>query len=206
MRLGLVTDIHEAIEPLQRALTEFRHRGVDQVVSLGDACDPLLREGREREVVALLRESGAIGVWGNHDYGLCHEIPEDVRHLTAPDVLEYMATMQPHLVVDGCRFSHVEPWLDATKPENLWYYEGPPDTPDKAQRSFEAVPERRLFIGHIHRWLVMRPEGRVAWNGEQPLTLNEESRFLIAVAAVLEGWCAIYDTAKSQLTPIRCGE
>lgn len=202
MRIGIVADIHEAIEPLQRALAEFRCRRVDQVVSLGDACDTLLRVGRASEVVALLRGSHAIGVWGNHDFGLCREVPESIRRQTAPDVLEYLATMQPHLVVDGCRFSHVEPWLDAHNPEHLWYYDGPPDTPEKVSRSFASVPERRLFIGHFHHWLVMTPAGRVTWNEECPVTLSEA--FLVVVAPVFKGWCAIYDTVDSQLTPVRC--
>lgn len=205
MRIGIVADIHEAIEPLRRALTEFRRRGVDQVVSLGDACDTLLPETRASELVALLWESRAVGVWGNHDFGLCYEVPDSVRQRSAPDVLEFMATMQPYLVVDGCRFSHVEPWLDPYKLEDLWYFEGLPDTAEQVKRSFEAVPERCLFIGHLHRWLVMSPEGQVAWDGLQPLKLNGESRYLIVVAPVVYGWCAIFDTANSQLTPIPCG-
>jgi len=173
VRIGIVADIHEAIEPLQRALAEFRCRAVDQVVSLGDACDTLLPGSRASEVVALLRDSRAIGVWGNHDFGLCFEVPDRVRQSASPEVLDYMATMQPHVEIDGCRFSHVEPWLDPYRVETLWYYDGPPDTPEKAHRSFEAVPEHRLFIGHLHRWLVMSPEGQVAWDGLKPLTLNE---------------------------------
>ena len=204
MLIGIVADIHEAVEPLRRALAEFRSRGVDQVVSLGDACDTFSRVGRAADVVALLRESCAVGVWGNHDVGLCHEVPEKLLLGSPPDVLEFMATMQPHLVVDGCRFSHVEPWLDARKVENLWYYDGLPDTPDKVGRSFTAVPERRLFIGHFHRWLAISPEGKVAWDGVRPLTLNPRLRYLIIVAAVFNGCCAIYDTTSSQFTPIRC--
>ncbi len=204
VRIGIVADIHEAVEPLQRALAEFRRRGVDQVVSLGDACDTFGRLGRTSEVVALLREVHAVGVWGNHDFGLSCEVPERLRQQTAPDVLEYMATMQPHLVVDGCRFSHVEPWLDARKLEDLWYFDGPPDTPDKVDRSFAAVPEHRLFIGHFHRWLVMTQAGQIKWDGERSLALTVELRYLVVVAPVFQGWCAIYNTADSQLTPIAC--
>jgi hypothetical protein len=204
VRIGIVTDIHEAVAPLQQALAEFRRRGVDQVVSLGDACDTLLHPSRAGEVVALLRESRAVGVWGNHDFGLCREVSERVRGQVAPGVLEYLATMQPHLVVAGCRFSHVEPWLDACQLENLWYLGGPPDTPEKAGRSFAAVPERCLFLGHFHRWLVMSPAGPVAWEGQGPLALDGESRYLVVVAPVVAGWCAVYDTEDLLLTPVRC--
>ena len=204
MRLGIVADIHEAVEPLQRALTEFHRRGVDQVVSLGDACDTFSRVGRSGEVVALLREAHAVGVWGNHDFGLSYDVSERLRQETPPDVLEYMATMQPHLVINGCRFSHVEPWLDACKIENLWYFDGPPDTPEKAARSWTAVPESRLFIGHFHRWLVMTAGGRVAWDGQGTLALAAEVRQLIVVAPVFQGWCAVYDTSDALLTAVSC--
>jgi hypothetical protein len=204
MRLGILADIHEALEPLEQALHEFRRMGVDLVVSLGDACDCFSSVGRAREVVALLRGARAVGVWGNHDIGLCYEVSEQLRRQTEPWVLEYLAGMQPYLVLDGCRFSHVEPWLDARKVEDLWYFDGPPDTPEKAGRSFAAVPERHLFIGHFHRWLVMTPSGRLAWDGEGPLTLNEQGRYLVVVAPVVSGCCAVYDTTAALLTPVRC--
>jgi len=204
VRIGILADIHEAIEPLRRALVEFRRMGVDQVVSLGDACDTCGTVGRAGETVALLREARAVGVWGNHDFGLCGDVPSELRQRAAPGVLDFMASMQPHLVLEGCRFSHVEPWLDACQIENLWYFDGLPDTAEKAGRSFAAVPERHLFVGHMHCWLVITPTGRVDWIGETPLALRREPRYLVAVAAVVDGWCAIYDTAPEELTPVRC--
>jgi hypothetical protein len=206
MRIGIVADVHETIEPLRRALAEFRSRGAELVVSLGDACDTFSPVGRAGEVVALLREARAVGVWGNHDIGLCVDVPEKIRRRAGPAVLEYMAGMRPQLVVEGCRFSHVEPWLDARKVEDLWYFDGPPDTPEKAARSFAAVPERHLFVGHFHRWLVMTPSGRVDWNGEGPVRLADGTRYLVVVAPVLSGWCALFDTAESRLTPVRCAD
>jgi len=71
MRIGILADIHEAIESLERALAEFRRRQVDLVLSLGDACDLFSPVGRASEVVALLKGASAVGVWGNHDVGLC---------------------------------------------------------------------------------------------------------------------------------------
>lgn len=204
MRIGILADIHEAIDPLQSALAEFRSRGVDVVVSLGDACDSFSPDGHASEVVRLLREAQAVGVWGNHDIGLSLEVSETLREQAGPGVIEYMARMQAQLVVAGCRFSHVEPWLDARKVEDLWYFDGPPDTPQKAGRSFAAVPERHLFVGHFHRWLVMSPSGRVEWNGEGPLELSAEARYLVVVAPVRSGWCAIFDTVASRLTPVAC--
>src|SRR5262245_50119932 len=65
MLLGLVTDIHDHVEPLARALELFRQRGVDLVVTLGDSCDAFTRHSRAAEVVELFRGAGAVGVWGH---------------------------------------------------------------------------------------------------------------------------------------------
>ena len=113
---------------LRRALDAFRQCGVDQVVTLGDTCDVMFRESRAAEVVGLMRDAGATGVWGNHDYSLCREISEPCRQRYSPDVLDFMAGMQGHLAIGDCLFSHVEPWLDPHDPMQLWYYEGLPDT------------------------------------------------------------------------------
>jgi hypothetical protein len=204
VRIGIVADIHECVEPLARALAEFRRRGVDQIVNLGDACD-MLSLGRAGEVVQLLHDHGAVGVWGNHDFGACYDVQEDVRQRTPREVLGYLSTMQPQLVLADCRFSHVEPWLDPHQIEELWYCEGPPDTAEKAHRSFAAVSERCLFIGHFHHWRVMTCQGEVPWDGVGPLKLQPPSRHLVLVSAVLEGWCGLYDTEESLLTPIPCG-
>ena len=204
MRLGIVTDIHESVEQLERALAEFQRLGVDQVVTLGDACDIFSSINQADRVAQLLQDANAIGVWGNHDVAYCHEVSEQARQRANPDTLEYMARLKPHLVLGKCRFSHVEPWIDAMRPELLWYWEGPPDTPEKAKRSFDAVPERIMFLGHFHRWLCMTPSERLPWDGEDVLDLADDTRYLIVIAPVMNGWCAMYDTTNCQLTPIRC--
>lgn len=204
MRIGILADIHGDVESLTGALTEFRARGVDQVVSLGDACEMFGPDAGAREVVDLLRSAHAVGVWGNHDFGLCYEVEETVRQEAGSTVIEFMAGMRPHLVLEGCRFSHVEPWLDPTEVQDLWYWQGPPDTPELAARSFAAVPERFLFIGHFHAWLAMTPSERREWRGEGPLDLSVGPRDLVVIDAVHNGWCAIFDTTTAVLTPVRC--
>src|SRR5581483_3642084 len=107
-----------------------------RVVSLGDAGDSFSPAGRASEVIRFLRQAYAVGVWGNHDINLCVDVPQKLRRQAGPAALEYMAGMQPQLVIAGCRFSHVEPWLDARQVKALWYFDGLPDTPEKASRSF----------------------------------------------------------------------
>lgn len=202
MLIGLLADIHEAIEPLDRSLDALRSRGVTQIVSLGDACDTFSPVGRAAEVASRLEVAGAIGVWGNHDIGLCYQVPGTLRQKTASSVLKYMSTMRPYLSFDDCRFSHVEPWLDACKVEDLWYFDGPPDTPEKAARTFAAVPERYSFIGHFHRWLITTPERVLDWRGESAIDLDKDRCYVVVIAPVVSGWCATFDTDSKRLTPI----
>ena len=68
MQLGLICDIHEHVEHLQQALDHFSVCSVDRIVVIGD----LFETGeRIEELCRLLAAAGVVGVWGNHDYGLC---------------------------------------------------------------------------------------------------------------------------------------
>jgi hypothetical protein len=190
---------------LRGALTALRQRRIDQVVTLGDAFDSCQRDEPGVEVASLLHEARAIGVWGNHDAGLSHEVSVEVRDLADRGLLEFAARLQPHLTLEGCRFSHIEPWRDPSRVEDLWAFDGLPDTVAQAERSFEAVPERIIFLGHFHFWLAMRQSvGRVEWDGVSPIRLCGPDRYLIVVAPVVDGWCAVFDTDQFELTPISC--
>ena len=67
-------------------------------------------------------------------------------------------------VREQMRFSHVEPFLDATELENLWFFDGVPQMPEQLARNFEAVPQRLLFCGHFHTWQIATPQGIVPWD------------------------------------------
>jgi hypothetical protein len=198
MKLGILADIHEYVEGLRRAIDVLRRGGADRFVVLGDVFET---GKRVEETVRLLRDVDAAGVWGNHDFGLCHQPDERSRRRYSPAVLDFMGRLQPRLEVGGCLFTHVEPWLDPHKVEDLWYFDGPPDAPDKLARSFATVPHRVLFLGHFHRWLLGTAEGVTAWRGERPVCLAGPDRYLVVVHAVWHGRCALYDTDTSQLTP-----
>lgn len=203
MLIGILADIHEEVDLLRRALDEFRRCSVDLVVTLGDACDILLTDSRADDVVRLLKEVQAVGVWGNHDVALCIDPSDRVRQRYSPEVLAYMASLHGHLTVEDCLFSHVEPWLDPHDPLQLWYYEDLPDTGEKIQRTFQAVPQRFVFIGHFHRWQLITSSGLVAWDGAQPIVIDSDARYLIAVAPVCFGHCALFDTNRRELRPLR---
>src|SRR5436190_941419 len=120
MRLGLLADIHEDVDLLREALELFRRRGVEEVVCLGDICG--MHEHLE-ETIRLLQDGGVVGVWGDHDFGLCCPADDSVRARFAPELLAYTTSLQARLVLDDCLFTHVEPWLDGNDLMQLWYFE-----------------------------------------------------------------------------------
>src|SRR5205807_5667644 len=111
MKIGILADIHEDIEALTRALDRLRRETVDRVVMLGDLFDT---GDRVEPTVELLADAGAVGVWGNHDLGLCHEPSERTRGRYSPRVFAFTETLRPRLELEGCLFSHGLPNWDAT--------------------------------------------------------------------------------------------
>jgi predicted phosphodiesterase len=198
MKLGLLADIHEHTRELGKAIDVLHEHGAESFVVLGDVFETGKRIER---TVRMLQEVGAVGVWGNHDVGLCFDPEDHVCERYSAAVLDFMGRLQPHLEIDGCLFTHVEPWLDPHRVEDLWYFHGPPDSAEKLARSFAAVPHRVLFIGHLHRWLLGTPEGLVPWRGEGPVALAGPGRYLVVVHAIWDGRCALFDTQTGQLTP-----
>src|SRR5262245_51634604 len=113
MKLGILADVHEDVERLALALDVFRREGADRVVFLGD----LFERGRRiAEAAAILAAAGAVGVWGNHELGLCLEPDERTRARYGGPVLDFMATLRPRLEVEGCLFTHGLPHWDAADP------------------------------------------------------------------------------------------
>jgi hypothetical protein len=209
MKLGILADIHEDLEHLRRALDALRDRGADRLIVLGD----LFELGHRLDAtVELLDEAGAVGVWGNHDFGLCRDPHEDVRRRFSERTMAFMGRLRPRLEVEGCLFGHVEPWLDPERIEDLWYFDDEPwyrgalqMVGERLARIFAATPCRWTFIGHHHRWLLATPESVLPWDGGGPVVLEPDRRSFVIVDAVVEGWCALFDTAAGLLVPIDLG-
>lgn len=203
MRLGLLADIHEDDRWLTLALERFRRERVERVVALGDM---VLGQGEPMErTVDLLRSAGAVGVWGNHDFGLCHDPPAWVREHFPTPALDFLATFRPRLEIDGCLFTHVEPWLDPFDLDQLWDFNGLLESPERATRNFESHPHRLMFMGHVHRWMIVGRAGRLDWDGTRPIVLPPGERYLVVIAAVCDGRCAVFDTTTNELVPIDLG-
>src|SRR6478609_7795913 len=159
MRIGIVTDVHDEVELLAEALAVLRADAVDAIVTLGDNTDFFGKWNKAQEVAALLRDSGVVGTWGNHDAALCRDVTEEIRFRFLSPTCNYFATLQPRYELAGCHFRHIEPFLDPAKPEDLWTFEGRPEDEDRHAKSFAAIPHRAAFLGQFHRWLAVTDAG-----------------------------------------------
>jgi len=201
MKLGLITDIHEHVENLRAALARLREERVDQIVMIGDVAET---GSRIVETCELLQSAKTVGVWGNHDYGFCVEPSPEMQQKYPAELFRYFGSLRPTLDIDGCHFSHVEPWLNPESLFDLWYYDGPPDEHGKLWRIFHAVPHRLMFAGHFHKWLLATPDEILDWHGERPVKLAP-GRFFCCVGAICDGYFATFDTDTSELTPLHVG-
>jgi hypothetical protein len=197
MKLGLITDIHEHVEYLRTALDCLGSEKVDQIVMMGDVFET---GQRIEETCQLLAESRSVGVWGNHDFGFCVAPEDDLRRRYPPVVIDYMTSLRPRLEIDGCLFTHVEPWLDPENLTDLWYVGGPPTEHSDLARIFGAAWNRVMFAGHYHRWLAATPERIIPWKGDAPIRLHDNRNFVV-VGALCEGRWATFDTQTCELCP-----
>jgi predicted phosphodiesterase len=201
MRIGVITDTHDDTAKLARALAALRADGVDAIVSLGDTSDLHGKWQNVGGVASLLKEYGVVGVWGNHDHGLCRDVSDEARAKFDAASLAYMATMQPRLSLGGCHFTHVEPWLDPESVADMWLCSGRPDEPERLAKSFAAFSERVAFTGHFHHWRAMDEGGRIEWDGTSPLRFEDGKRYLVVVGPLFAGAFATVDTDSWRLTP-----
>ncbi len=202
MILGILADIHECLPNLAAALACLAAQRVDRIIFLGDLCET----GRHlRPAVDKLRDAGAVGVFGNHDMGLIVDPDPEFRAKFDDVSLAYLDGLADALVVEDCRFSHVQTWMSPRDFDQPWYLHGPPETPELIARNFAAVPERVLFQGHYHCWLASDRHGPRPWAAESPITLDPDERHIVLVDAVLGGWCSTFETDTARLVPHRIG-
>jgi len=194
MRLGILADIHEDNDRLEHAVDLLHREGVDQFVVLGD----IFETGRQiDETVSILKDIGAVGVWGNHDLGLCHNREPWIFEHFSPQVVEFFATLTAKLEISGAVFTHGALWWDATDPTVYYLCE----RPDEFQDCFDRFNGRLSFVGHFHRWLVAIPGTITDWDGTTPVKLARAQRYQIIIHAVMNGWCALFDTENEELVP-----
>jgi Calcineurin-like phosphoesterase superfamily domain len=199
VRIGILSDIHEAVELLEVAIGRLSSERVDRFVVLGDVFET---GPRIDETVRLLESVRAVGVYGNHDFGLCLDRSQYVLDRFSRSTLAYMGTLLPRMELDGCFFAHREPWLDCSDLTQIWHVDEDPLPAEAIKKSFDAVPNRLILIGHFHRWQAFIRQGRLPWEGPGPLVVPRHSPTLVVVAAVCDGHAAILETRTRVLTPV----
>jgi hypothetical protein len=197
MKIGILADIHEHLVHLRAAVRTFQDSRVDKVVVLGD----VIETGQHiEETIEVLREANVVGVWGNHDLGLCHQPDVEFTQQYGASILDFFASLAPHLELEGLLFSHGLPTWDATDP-TVYYLGERPWEPGNLLPTFLTFPHRLFLIGHFHRWYLATSEGGREWDGTRPIVLDPAQRHFLIVNAVFNGWCAVFDTKTSELTP-----
>ncbi|NND98224.1 MAG: hypothetical protein HKN47_12940 [Pirellulaceae bacterium] len=198
MKIGILADIHGDIVNLAKAVERLRREKVDAIVALGD----LIYDRRNAsETVALLQQCGAVGVWGNHELGLCVEPDDDVRAMYSDHVMEYFGQLKPRLEIGRCHFSHTLPNQDASDPAE--YCLGPePEEAGALDLSFKQFPHRIMMCGHFHRWFAATPSGQIQWDANNSIQLDPDQRYFFVIHAVMDGFAAILDEDSNLLTPI----
>ncbi|HHJ15077.1 MAG TPA: metallophosphoesterase [Gammaproteobacteria bacterium] len=148
-RIGLISDVHCAPQPVAEALAVFDRAGVDRVLCAGDIAG---YGGALDETVDLLREHGCGSIYGNHElrYLECNPEPSSpvtdyIRNLPATLELEiegrslYMVHASPPCdVMDGIQLLDEAGEVIAAQ-KHYW-----------VQRLDDFVPDV-LVVGHTHQ-------------------------------------------------------
>ena len=201
MRIGILADIHEQVGYLRSAVTRFQSIGVNQVVLLGD----VFETGKYiQESIQILREAGTVGVWGNHDLGLCHNADPEFVAKYDDKVVEYFAKLESHYELHDILFCHGLPTWDPTDPM-IYYLGDPPWESGGLAPVFDSFPHRIFLIGHYHRWFLATTDEVIDWDGTESITLDPAKRYFLIVNAVLSGWCAVLDTESNEFIPLFVG-
>ena len=187
MKRAILADVHGNLPALEATLADAAQQGAEYIAFLGDA----VGYGPEpNECVALLAESCAVCLMGNHDYAALGSLSIDEFNGYAREAM--MMTRQSLTDVTlatltGYRQVHVDPpyhMVHSSPDEPLaWNYIV--DLRD-AMPQFEHFREPFCLVGHSHKPLVAirRPSGSFASPECGLLTLEEGYRYLLNVGSV----------------------
>lgn len=173
-RLGILSDVHNDLDGLQRALELLSD--CDKVVHLGD----LVEDAAEANaVVDMLRKHRVEGVSGYHD-----ELALQISHQFSEPTRRYLAALPKELPRGDFHLVHDNP-LSKQKNEGLTSSGGYIRDLHAAHRVFEESAIRVLLVGHTHR------AEQYVFDGEQvelfageALALDGRRRYILNPGAV----------------------
>ena len=151
MKIAIVSDIHANLAALQAVLADID--AVAPGAALWHTGDIVGYNAEPNEVVALLRERGAVGVMGNHDAAVLGELDVKWFNPAAAAAVRWTAT---HLTPESASWLHALPQISEMGPATLVH--GSPRDPlseyvvdaATAAESLAALPTPILFHGHTH--------------------------------------------------------
>ena len=195
MRYAILSDAHGRSEKLEAVLADARERGAQRVVSLGDM-------GGD-ECVALLRQAGALAVFGNYEVSGWRRL--------SPEFQAWVLGWPPILVRDDFMAVHAAPWwprgVAKAWPEaspsvrdfGAWlrrtggpwralfpYLSEDEDSLWQALAELETAGKRLLFYGHTHVQAIWHgePSGRLQQVRNTQITTKAEQHYLVGVGSV----------------------
>lgn len=109
-KIGLISDVHATVAPIDDALAIFQREGVDQIYCLGDIA------GYNEDLapsIQSLQNSGCISIVGNHDQTYLEKYDTQTAAELSAEALSYLQDLPAklELQIDGIRIYmvHAEP-------------------------------------------------------------------------------------------------
>jgi predicted phosphodiesterase len=212
MRYAIVSDVHSQSQNLQAVLSDARARQVDQILSLGDVGGPAC--------LTLLRQAGAIGVFGNYEVSGWRRLPAEHRDWVRewlpswvgpdfvgvhaapwwPEGLRTVADFGAWLERTGSSWRSLFPYLDEDS-SHLW----------QALAELELAGKSILFHGHTHRQAVWEwsSSGHLRPIRATRIRIEDGTHYAVGVGSVgfpEDGsWAAyvVYDAGAHQIDLVR---
>jgi diadenosine tetraphosphatase ApaH/serine/threonine PP2A family protein phosphatase len=163
MRVAVISDVHGNLSALAAVTTAIEGDHVDATWCLGDVVGYGPRPNR---CCAVVRDSAALCLVGNHDLGVVGVLDLDefspdaaesarwTRRVLEPGPREFLEALQPEARADGVELYHGSP-LDP-----IWEYVR---TYEGAYAALRATLEPVVLVGHTHVALELRlAEGGVS--------------------------------------------
>lgn len=212
MRYAILSDVHGRHEKLKVVLSDARARGAEQIVSLGDV-------GSD-DCLALLRQAGAMAVFGNYEVSGWRR-PD-------PEHRAWVREWAPLLIQDDFLAVHAVPWwpegLQTVEDFGTWlrltgrswralfpYLTEEGETLWLALAELEMAGKAILFHGHTHQQAIWRwgPAGHLRQVRARIVHLEDGHRYVAGVGSVGlpedGGWAAyaVYDADAGRIELIR---
>ena len=151
MKIAVISDVHANLAALQAVLADID--AVAPGAAIWHTGDIVGYNAEPNEVLALLRERGAVGVMGNHDAAVLGELPIDWFNPAAATAVRWTTT---HLTPESASWLHALPRISEMGAATLAHgsvlkpLEEYVNDSEIAAENLSALSTPVLFHGHTH--------------------------------------------------------